>query len=112
MRIAIVLGTLGAAVSACAAEEVVGPWTADDAPVSATEVVGGGTIWASLGQTPDPVSINDAFSAFPIIEDGFANGAAGVTIEMTFGTPVVNGAGDDLVVFDSRFSVNSYQFAT
>ena len=101
------------ASGAWAGVEVIGPWTIHAAPISATEIVGGGILWNWLNVVEVPVSINDAFSGFSIIDEGFANGNFGTTVEMTFAAGELrNLAGLDFVVFDARFSDNSYAVST
>lgn len=104
---------LAAALAAPLRAEIIGPWDISDAPVSAALVAGGGGAWDWLNVVNAPISVSTAFSGFSIIDDGYANGPAGTTVEMTFAPGVaVNGPGDDLVVFDGRYSVNSYAWST
>jgi hypothetical protein len=102
---------IGALAPVAAGQETIGPYTVY-APVSASLVSGGGPGWDWLNVVNTSTSIHDAFSGHSIIADGFANGVAGTTVEMVFGSPVVNNAGDDLVMFDARFSENDYAFST
>ncbi len=100
------------AVPALAGTETIGPYIIFDAPASATLISGGGGIWDWCNVVNTTTSVDTAFSGFSIIDDGYCNGEAGTTVEMTFGSPVMNIAGDDLVLFDARFSVNDYEFST
>jgi len=94
------------------ASETIGSYTVESAPVSAQVIAVGGSLWGWINVTNSYVSVNDAFTGFSILDDGYAN-PTGVTIEMTFapGT-LINTAGTDLVVFDGRLSVNSYAIST
>ncbi len=109
MKRIVVLG-FAALASVAAGQETIGPYTVY-APVSASLVAGGGGSWNWLNVVNSFVSINDAFSGYSIIDDGYANGPAGTSVEMTFGFAVVNVAGDDLVMFDSVYSLNDYTFS-
>ena len=101
--------TLG--VSSSPAFETIGPYNIQAAPISATLVAGGGGGWLNVVNAP--LSINDEFTGFSIIDDGHGNAASGTTIELTFAAgTAVNVAGNDLVMFDGRFSNNSYAVST
>lgn len=49
------------------------------------------------------MTVNEAFSGFSIIDDGWININTGDFCEVTFNPPVVNGTGPDIVVFDARY---------
>ncbi|MBN1919543.1 MAG: PEP-CTERM sorting domain-containing protein [Verrucomicrobia bacterium] len=109
----VLCGTVFAAGSSSSpASETIGPYTIESAPMSAQVIALGGSLWGWINVTNAYVSVNDAFTGFSILDDGYAN-PTGVTIEMTFapGT-VINTTGTDLVVFDGRLSVNSYAIST
>jgi hypothetical protein len=96
--------------TAANAQEVIGPWTIQQAPVSASAVSGGGG-WLNVANSP--LSVSECFSGFSIIADGQANWTPGSEVEVTFAAPgVSNQAGPDLVMFDARFSSNSYDIST
>lgn len=94
------------------ASEIIGPYTIESAPVSAQVIAVGGSLWGWVNVVDSYVSVNDAFTGFSILDDGYAN-PTGLTLELTFapGT-VVNATGNDLVLFDGRFSLNSYAVST
>ena len=113
VRYPIPLATLLLSPSFAFAQETIGPWSIRAAPVSATEIVNGGGSWSSLNVVNVDVDINSAFSGFSLIDDGYANGAPGTTVEVVFAPGVlVNQAGPDLVMFDGRYSFNDYAFST
>jgi len=100
-----------AATSLCA--ETIGPYTIVEAPIAATLTSGGGASFNWLNVVNTPVSINDAFTGFSIIEDGYANANAGTTIVVTFASGALhNGPGYDLVLFDANNDLNVYLVAT
>jgi hypothetical protein len=94
--------------------ETVGSFVVQAAPTAAA--VTAGTLPADdwLNTVNSPVSVNDAMTSVPIIDQGFANinlngSTPQVAITFTFAAgDLTNGAGDDLVLFDARFSSNSY----
>jgi hypothetical protein len=95
------------------AQETIGEWYIVAAPVSAVEIVGGGPNWISMNVVNADVDVNTAFSGMSVIDDGYANGAPGTTIEVTFAPGVlVNTPGDDFVMFDGRYGCNEYSFST
>ncbi len=85
----------------------IGPWTVTP-PDSATLVSGGGGSFGWLNVVNVGVSINDAFTGSPILDDGFANADLGTTIEVTFASGVANSAGADFVLFDAAFDNGEY----
>jgi len=92
--------------------EVIGPWTIVQAPATATLIAGGGGLWDWLNVVNAPITLDEAFTGFSLIDDGFANGDAGTIVEMTFAPAVVNQDGTDLVLLDGRYSENSYAVST
>jgi hypothetical protein len=108
----LAIGACALALVGVAQGEIIGPWNIVAAPANATEIVGGGGSWSSITPTATSASIFDAFTGFSIIEDGYANGAAGTTVQVDFAFPIINGPGNELVMFDSRFSFNSYTFSS
>lgn len=94
------------------ASEVIGPYAIQAAPVSAQLIQGGDFGW--LNVTDEPIGYDEAFSGSSIISDGMANDwneGSDTIVEVTFAPgAVVNGPGPDLVMFDARFSQNSYMF--
>jgi hypothetical protein len=90
------------------AQETIGPFDIGQAPVSATGSVG--PYWGNVVNVP--VSINDAFSGFSIIDDGWINISVGDFYEVTFSPPIVNGIGPDIVVFDAHYDFGDYTLRT
>ena len=106
-----VVGVMG--ICAAASAETIGTFDIVATPTSASLVAGGGGSWGWLNVANVAIGENEAFTGFSVIDDGFANGPAGTTVEMTFAVgTAVNQAGDDLVLFDGRFSDNSYAVST
>ena len=106
-----VLFVVGFAILVCqplAAQETIGPFDIAQAPVSATGSVG--ATWGNVVNTP--VTVNEAFSGFSIIDDGFINISTGDFYEVTFNPPVVNVTGPDIVVFDARYDAGAYTLST
>jgi hypothetical protein len=90
--------------------ETIGPWSIRAAPISAT-VTGGGGGWLNVVNTA--IDTNAAFSGVSIVDDGEANVAQGSVYELTFaGGVALNASGDDLVMFDGRYSLNDYAIST
>ena len=93
--------------------EVIGPYTVQSAPASASLVSGGGGITNWLNVVNAPVSINDAYSGFSLIDRGYANFTQGSVVQMNFASgTLVNGPGPDLLLLDGRYSFNSYSVST
>ena len=90
------------------AQETIGPFDIEQAPESATGSVG--ATWGNVVNTP--VTVNEAFSGFSIIDDGFINISTGDFYEVTFNPPVVNVTGPDIVVFDARYDAGDYTLRT
>jgi hypothetical protein len=108
MKTAVAIAALSM-IAGSAFAETIGGYTIGATPIRAQEIVGGGANWDWLNVVNAPVSINDAFSGSLLADDGYANGAAGVTVQCTFAAgDLVNGPGADLIFVDSRFSNNSY----
>ena len=105
-RVLFVLGFVLLASQPLQAQETIGPF--DIQPASAT---GNFTqYWGNVVNTP--VTINEAFSGFSIIDDGFINVGSGEFYEVTFDPPIVNGTGSDIVVFDARYDAGDYTLRT
>lgn len=58
------------------------------------------------------MTVDEAFSGFSIIDDGWFNLDTGDYYEATFSPAIVNGAGEDFVVFDARFDTGLYVVST
>jgi hypothetical protein len=107
-RVLIVLGFVLLVGQPLYAQETIGPFDIEQAPESATGSVG--ATWGNVVNTP--VTVNEAFSGFSIIDDGFINISAGDFYEVTFNPPVVNVTGPDIVVFDARYDAGAYTLRT
>ncbi|MEW6303553.1 MAG: PEP-CTERM sorting domain-containing protein [Verrucomicrobiota bacterium] len=95
------------------AAETIGPWTVTATPGSATLISGGGGSFQWLNVVNTPVTLNDAFTGFSVVDDGFANADSGTVLEFGFGPGVaVNGPGADLVIFDARYDAGDYALST
>src|SRR5438477_2025698 len=64
--------------------ETIGPWVIAAAPISARLIAGGTFPSGWLNVVNAPVSYNEAFSGFSIIDRGYANLSSNTIIEMTF----------------------------
>lgn len=94
--------------------DIVGPWDIRSAPVSATFQTGdpGAAItWMNINNVE--ITISEAFKGMSVIEDGLGNLPSDSVIEMTFecGT-ALNIPGNDVVIFEARFTPGSYLFST
>lgn len=107
-RVLIVLGVVLLFGLPLAAQETIGPFDIGQAPASATGSVG--IYWGNIVNVP--VSINDAFSGFSIIDDGWINISVGDFYEVTFSPPIVNGVGPDVVIFDAHYDFGDYTLRT
>lgn len=85
------------------AENIAADLIAIAAPQSAVQTQGAPlTNWLNVVNAP--VTVNQAFSAFNIVDDGFANVSAGTEIEVTFAPGhLVNARGPDLVLVEAGF---------
>jgi len=93
--------------------ETIGPYTVNQTPIAASLTSGGGGSFNWLNVANVPVSINEAFTGFSVIADGYANAPAGTTIILTFAPgSLYNGSGPDLVLFDADNDGNNYRVAT
>lgn len=110
--LARILVILAAIPASSVLAEIVGPYNIVQAPVSAQLISGGGPSWAWCNVVNSAIDLNTAFSGSPIIDDGYCNGTTGTTVQVEFGSPIVNGAGNEFVMFDGRFSPNDYRVAT
>ncbi len=102
--------------SACslAYGETIGIWEIQSAPTSATFQTGDPQAvitWMNVNNVN--ISISDAFSGMSVIDDGLGNIPSNSIMEMTFapGT-ALNVPGNDLVVFEARFTPGSYLIST
>ena len=91
------------------AQEVIGPWTITMVPSSATGTMNVDANWLNIVNTP--VTLSEAFSGSSVIADGVANISTGDYYQVTFPTPVVNGPGPELVVFEARYDNGDYTIA-
>ena len=107
-RVLVMLGLVLLVGQPLDAQETIGPFQIEQAPESATGSVTG--VWGNVVNTP--VTVNEAFSGFSIIDDGWINVGAGSFYEATFNPPVVNGTGPDIVVFDARYDSGAYTLRT
>ncbi len=107
-RVLVVMGLVLLVGYPLSAQEVIGPFYIGQAPVSATGSLNG--VWGNVVNTP--VTIDEAFSGFSIIDDGWINIVAGDFYEVTFDPPVVNVAGPDIVVFDAQYDAGAYTLST
>lgn len=107
MKYACALAALVTTAGLASASETIGPWNIGATPVNATGSVAANA-WLNVANAP--VSVFDAFTGFSILDDGMANLPTGTVIDLTWAAgTAVNNAGSDLVLFDARFSHNSYQ---
>ncbi len=90
------------------AQETIGPWMIEAAPVAASEVTSQVDPANWLNVVDAPVTIFEAFTGFSIIDDGFANRLVDTVFEVSFAAPIENVAGPDLVLFDARFDDGTY----
>lgn len=108
MSIAEIVGGVCAVALAVptSANEIIGDWDLAGAPTFASLVQGGGPFFDWLNEYNEPIDVNQGFSDFSIIADGFGNAMAGTIIEVTFDAGVVNqGKGvADLVFLEARFA--------
>lgn len=109
-RLILCIGLVLLLTAPLAAQEVIGPWDVRAAPASATGVVSDPTGW--LHVVNSPVDVNEAFSGFSIIDDGWANIAPGNYIVVTFAPAIPNIAGPDLVLFDGHYDEGTYAVST
>ena len=93
------------------AQETIGPWMIEAVPSSAT---GSGPVQAGgwLNVVNSPVTIQDAFTSFSILDAGLGNLGESFVLELTFADPVMNGEGPDLVLFDARFDAGAFAVST
>ncbi|MHC4824635.1 MAG: hypothetical protein ACYTEP_11560 [Planctomycetota bacterium] len=91
--------------------QTLGPWELT-APDSAAQIVGPGSSFGWLNVVNNPVTLSEAMSSDPIESAGFANAAAGDTIEVTFLNGVTNRPGADLVMLDSQFDLGIYAISS
>lgn len=112
MKRAFVLVGVSAAlaVSPAIASETIGPWEIVEAPDSASLIAGGG--WGWLNVVDEPVTVEEAFTGFGMVDDGFANADEGTTVEVGFSGGVMNVAGPDVVLFDAHFDFGQYTISS
>src|SRR5262249_19869110 len=98
------VGILGGLIgmAAMGAGEIIGPYAVIAAPTNAELLGGGGGAFNWLNVVNTPVTIQEAFTGFSVIADGYANANAGTTFRLTYAPGVVrNDRGPDLVLFDA-----------
>ncbi|MBL8879042.1 MAG: hypothetical protein JNG88_07970 [Phycisphaerales bacterium] len=96
------IGLIIGVVSVACADEIIGPYRIAAAPVQAELVSGGGTSFDWLSIANVPVTIQEAFTGFGVIDDGYANAQSGTTILLTFEAgAVTNHPGADVVLFEA-----------
>jgi hypothetical protein len=103
----------GSLTAARAEAELIGVWDLE-APVSA-QLLSGGTseFFDWLNVVNAPVTIEEAFTGFGILDDGYANFSRDTVVELGYEEGVaLNRAGNDLVLFDARFDANSFAVST
>lgn len=112
-RLRLWVFVLGAACFATARGETIGPYEVVAAPTSATLVIGGGAGFNWLNVVNAPVTIDEAFTGFSLIDDGYGNGSGGTTLLLTFAPGVLrNHPGPDLVLFDGSSQQKAYLVRT
>lgn len=99
---------------AATASEIIGPYTIVATPSAASLVFGGGGPqfnWLNIVNTP--VTVNEAFTGFGLVDDGYANAEAGAAMLLSFAPGTLrNNAGPDLVLFDADNNLNVYLVST
>jgi hypothetical protein len=107
------LSTVGFIVGAPAHAELIGTWDLV-APSTAHLVSGGGGQYFDwLNVVNAPVTIEEAFTGYGILDDGYANFSPDTVVELGYaGGMLRNGPGDDLALLDARFDANSFGVAT
>ncbi len=93
--------------------ETIGQWTLDAAPVQASLLAGGGPIWDWLNIDDSPLTVEEAFTGFSIIDDGYGNAEAGTMVEVIFedGALVNHDGVPDLVFFEGQFTPGTGMYA-
>jgi hypothetical protein len=85
-----------------AGAEVIGPYRVIATPVQAELLAGGGAAFVWLNVENTPVTIQEAFTGFSIVGDGYADANAGTHIRLTYAPGALrNRSGPDLVLFDA-----------
>ena len=105
---------LAAALTSGRAEaELIGFWNLE-APESAELLSGGTSVFFDwLNVVNEPVTIEEAFTGYPILNDGYANLSRDTVVELGYREGAArNRPGSDLVLFDARFDANSYAVST
>lgn len=91
------------------AAQILGPWSIESAPIQASLVSGGGSLFNWLNVVNAPLTVNQALTQFPLADTGYADANSGTIIDLTYAPgQAVNNPGDDLVLLDARYSFNSY----
>ncbi|MFG0329887.1 MAG: hypothetical protein ACF8PN_08320 [Phycisphaerales bacterium] len=105
----VVLGVCGAifTVGVAGADESIGPWELR-APDQAKLIAGGGPDWAYLNVIDQSVSLVDAFTGEPMLDDGFGNADAETIVQVGFDEVVTNGPGPDLVILEAQYDKGVY----
>jgi len=105
LAVAVTLATTASAQ----AVQTLGQWQIASAPTSATLISGGGSLWNWLNTTNAALTVNQAMTAFPVGDTGYADASPGTIVDLTYAPgQAVNNPGLDLVLLDSGFSANSY----
>lgn len=106
-------GVCALAFASGVSAETIGPWTLDAAPVQASLLAGGGSFWDWLNIVDVPLTVDEAFTGFSIIDDGYGNAEAGTTVEVIFeaGALVNHAGGPDLVFFEGQFTPGTGMYA-
>ncbi len=94
--------------------DTIGPWDIRSAPVSATFQSGDPLAiiqWININNADIPIA--EAFTGMSVIDDGLGNIPSGSVIEMTFEPgKALNISGNDVVLFEARFTPGSYRLFT
>jgi hypothetical protein len=102
------------AFSRSSSATMIGSWDVQSAPTSASMLSGttSGYLNTWMNVVNTPISVNDALSGPNILDAGIAN-LNNALFQLTFGSgSVLNNAGDDLVLFDSRYDAGSYAISS
>lgn len=113
-RVVHLVALVTALANSRASAEVIGIWDVV-APVSASLVSGSmeEPFFFWLNVVDAPVTIEEAFTGYSILDDGYANFAEDTVVELGFAPDdAVNVLGPDLVLFDARFDPNEFAVST
>lgn len=105
--------TAGAIALGNARGEIIGPYDIQATPTAAVLFSGGGASFNWLNVVNTSVSIDEAFTGFSVIDDGYGNAQSGTILRMTFAPGVLrNQPGADLVLLDAGNDLNQYRVRT